>query len=103
MNLPVQNYHLSGVDEAGLDLAGFAPAGVPSAQRAVTVIGQRFAFHNEPPKVEAQRERIAGEVSGAAEAQMPARFLQIVLTTCGTGLLLLIFTRPIKKLMVGVE
>ncbi len=46
---------------------------------------------------------IAGEVSGAAEAQMPARFLQIVLTTCGTGLLLLIFTRPIKKLMAGVE
>jgi POT family proton-dependent oligopeptide transporter len=46
---------------------------------------------------------IAGEVSGGAEAQMPARFLQIVLTTCGTGLLLLIFTRPIKKLMVGVE
>ena len=46
---------------------------------------------------------IAGEVSGAAEAQMPARFLQIVLTTCGTGLLLWIFARPIKKLAGGVE
>ncbi len=46
---------------------------------------------------------IAGEVSGAAEVQMPARFLQIVLTTCGTGLLLWIFARPIKKLAGGVE
>jgi proton-dependent oligopeptide transporter, POT family len=46
---------------------------------------------------------VAGGVSGGAEAQMPTRFMQIVLTTCGTGLLLLLFTRPIKKLMAGVE
>jgi POT family proton-dependent oligopeptide transporter len=46
---------------------------------------------------------VAGEVSGGAEAQMPARFLQIVFTTCGTGFLLLILARPIRKLMSGVD
>ncbi len=46
---------------------------------------------------------IAGEVTGESVAQMPAQFLQIVLTTCGVGALLLIFARPIKKLMSGVE
>jgi hypothetical protein len=34
---------------------------------------------------------------------MPGQFLQIVLTTCGTGALLLLCARPIKKLMAGVE
>jgi hypothetical protein len=34
---------------------------------------------------------------------MPAQFLQIVFTTCGVGLLLLLFAKPIKKLMAGVE
>jgi proton-dependent oligopeptide transporter, POT family len=46
---------------------------------------------------------IAGEVSGDASGQMPARFFQIVLTTCGTGLLLVIFMKPIKRLMAGVN
>ena len=46
---------------------------------------------------------IAGGVSGDAADQMPARFLQIVLTTCGTGVALLVFAKPIKKLMSGVQ
>jgi len=46
---------------------------------------------------------VAGEVSGESAAQMPARFLQIVLTTCGTGGALLLFAKPIKKLMSGVQ
>jgi POT family proton-dependent oligopeptide transporter len=46
---------------------------------------------------------IAGEVSGDAVGQMPARFFQIVLTACGTGALLLLLAKPIKKLMAGVE
>jgi POT family proton-dependent oligopeptide transporter len=46
---------------------------------------------------------IAGEVTGESAAQMPAQFLQIVLTTCGAGALLLLFAKPIKKLMAGVE
>jgi len=42
---------------------------------------------------------IAGSFSVDALHQMPQRYLQIVLTTAGTGLLLLIFARPIRKLM----
>jgi POT family proton-dependent oligopeptide transporter len=45
----------------------------------------------------------AGEVSGDNAAAMPARFLQVVLTAGGTGLLLLFFTKPVRKLMAGVE
>ena len=46
---------------------------------------------------------IAGAVGGESADQMPARFLQVVLTACGTGGLLLLFVKPIKKLMSGVE
>jgi POT family proton-dependent oligopeptide transporter len=45
----------------------------------------------------------AGEMSAAGPDQMTGRYLQIVLTTVGTGVLLLVFTRPIKRLMAGVE
>jgi proton-dependent oligopeptide transporter, POT family len=45
----------------------------------------------------------AGEVTGELAAQMPTRFLQVVLVTCGIGGFLLLFTRPIKRLMAGVE
>ncbi len=47
---------------------------------------------------------VAGEVSGAnAVSQMPGRFFQIVLTTAGTGLALLICAKPIKKLMGDIK
>jgi POT family proton-dependent oligopeptide transporter len=50
---------------------------------------------------------IAGQIAGSFRAdavvEMPARYLQIVLTTGGTGLLLLLFTKPIKRLMEGVK
>jgi POT family proton-dependent oligopeptide transporter len=46
---------------------------------------------------------IAGEVSGDATGQMPGRFLQIVLTTCGTGLLLVLFAKPIRWLMGNIQ
>jgi proton-dependent oligopeptide transporter, POT family len=45
----------------------------------------------------------AGEVTGELAAQMPTRFLQVVLVTCGAGGFLLLFTRPIKRLMAGAE
>ncbi|HTH48574.1 MAG TPA: MFS transporter, partial [Candidatus Limnocylindria bacterium] len=45
----------------------------------------------------------AGEVSGDNAAAMPARFLQVVLTAGGTGLLLLLFIKPVRRLMSGVE
>ena len=45
----------------------------------------------------------AGEVSGNNAAAMPARFLQVVLTAGGTGLLLLLFLKPVRRLMSGVE
>jgi proton-dependent oligopeptide transporter, POT family len=45
----------------------------------------------------------AGEVTGELAGQMPARFLQVVLITCGAGGFLLLFTRPIKRLMAGVD
>src|SRR6185295_1391696 len=45
----------------------------------------------------------AGEVSGDNAAAMPARFLQVVLTAGGTGLLLLLFIKPVRNLMTGVK
>ena len=45
----------------------------------------------------------AGKFSANGVTQMPARYLQIVLMMAGTGLVLLIFARPIRKLMAGVE
>ncbi len=45
----------------------------------------------------------AGEVSGDNTAAMPARFLQAVMTAGGTGLLLLIFVKPIRRLTAGVD
>ena len=45
----------------------------------------------------------AGEVSGDKTAAMPERFMQVVMTAGGVGLLLLLFTKPIRKLMTGVK
>lgn len=42
---------------------------------------------------------IAGSFSADAVQQMPRLYLQIVLTTAGTGLMLLVLVRPVKKLM----
>lgn len=47
--------------------------------------------------------RIAGEAVAGSAAQMPAMFMKIVMTTAGTGLVLLIFSRPIKRLMGNIE
>ncbi|MEX2494984.1 MAG: peptide MFS transporter [Woeseia sp.] len=50
---------------------------------------------------------IAGQIAGDFDPNdlqaFPSQYWQIVLTTGGTGLILLIFTRPIKKLMGGIE
>jgi POT family proton-dependent oligopeptide transporter len=46
---------------------------------------------------------LAGELSGDSVTQMPDLYLQIVLTTAGTGLLLLVCTPALKKLMGGVR
>ena len=46
---------------------------------------------------------IAGSFSADAVGEMPGRYLQIVLTAGGTGLLLLVFSKPIKRLMAGVN
>ena len=45
----------------------------------------------------------AGEVSGVNESEMPSRFFQVVMTAGGTGLLLLVFSKPIQKLCGGVK
>jgi POT family proton-dependent oligopeptide transporter len=45
----------------------------------------------------------AGEVSGANEEMMPTRFFQVVMTAGGTGLFLLVFSKPIQKLCGGVK
>lgn len=42
---------------------------------------------------------LAGELTGEAVDQMPALYQQIVLTSAGAGLIMLVFTRPIKRLM----
>jgi POT family proton-dependent oligopeptide transporter len=46
---------------------------------------------------------IAGEFKADAIDEMPALYAQIVLTTAGSGLLLALFTRPVRTLMGGVR
>jgi POT family proton-dependent oligopeptide transporter len=47
--------------------------------------------------------RIAGDFDPNDLQAFPARYWQIVLTTGGTGLIILLFTRPIRKLAGGVD
>ena len=47
--------------------------------------------------------RLAGRFDPKLLNEMPGLFWQIVLTTVGTGLILLVFTKPIKKLMGDVK
>jgi POT family proton-dependent oligopeptide transporter len=46
---------------------------------------------------------LAGEFSADAIDTMPALYTQIVLTTAGSGLLLALFVRPIRRLMGDVK
>ena len=46
---------------------------------------------------------LAGQFDAQAVGSMSGRFLQIVASTMGTGLLLLLFVKPIKALMRGVK
>jgi POT family proton-dependent oligopeptide transporter len=46
---------------------------------------------------------LAGEFKADAVDQMPGLYLQVVLSTVGAGLLLLVFARPIHKLTHGVK
>jgi proton-dependent oligopeptide transporter, POT family len=46
---------------------------------------------------------IAGEFNAEAVHQMSGLYLQIVVTTVGTGILLLVFVKPIKGLMAGMK
>lgn len=46
---------------------------------------------------------IAGEFNAEAVHEMPGLYLQIVLTTAGTGVLLLLLVKPIKRLMAGAK
>ncbi|MHB8522418.1 MAG: peptide MFS transporter [Limisphaerales bacterium] len=46
---------------------------------------------------------VAGEFRSDAVDQMPAQFLQIVLMPVAAGVLLIVFARPIKKWMAGIE
>jgi POT family proton-dependent oligopeptide transporter len=45
----------------------------------------------------------AGRFDPEALGDMPGLYLQIVLMTGGTGLLLLLFRRPIRRLMGGIH
>jgi POT family proton-dependent oligopeptide transporter len=46
---------------------------------------------------------IAGELTGQDLAAIPAVYTQIVLITVGAGVLLILFARPLKRLMGGVH
>ncbi|MEM7613169.1 MAG: MFS transporter, partial [Pseudomonadota bacterium] len=46
---------------------------------------------------------IAGEFDAENVGAMPDQYMQIVLTTGGAGLLLMLFTKPVRKLMGGVH
>jgi len=46
---------------------------------------------------------VAGEFDADNVSAMPAQYMQIVLTTGGAGIIFLIFTKPLKKLMGGID
>jgi POT family proton-dependent oligopeptide transporter len=46
---------------------------------------------------------MAGRFNPESLNEMPSLFLQIVLIAIGAGLLLLLFTKPVQKLMKGVK
>ncbi len=46
---------------------------------------------------------IAGEFDADNVSAMPAQYMQIVLTTGGAGIICVIFSRPLKKLMGGID
>jgi POT family proton-dependent oligopeptide transporter len=46
---------------------------------------------------------LAGEVSGDAAAQMPHIFMQVVYLAGATGVVLLVLSRPLSRLMKGVQ
>jgi len=46
---------------------------------------------------------LAGEFHADAVNEMPGRYLQIVMTSAGAGLLLLIFAKPVQKLAGGIK
>ena len=50
---------------------------------------------------------IAGQIAGEFDAEnlgaFPDQFMQIVLTAGGAGIIMLLLTKPLKKLMSGVE
>jgi POT family proton-dependent oligopeptide transporter len=46
---------------------------------------------------------LAGEVTGDAAAQMPQVFMQVVYLAAATGVLLLLLSRPLNRLMKGVQ
>ena len=50
---------------------------------------------------------IAGQIAGEFDATnveaMPDQYMQIVMTAGGAGIIMLLLTKPIKKLMSGVE
>jgi POT family proton-dependent oligopeptide transporter len=50
---------------------------------------------------------IAGQIAGDFDPNdllaYPAQYWQIVLTTAGAGVILLLFTKPLKKLMGGID
>lgn len=46
---------------------------------------------------------LASSVTGDAAAAMPSRFMQVVLTAGGTGLVLLLFIKPVRRLTQGVD
>jgi POT family proton-dependent oligopeptide transporter len=50
---------------------------------------------------------IAGQIAGEFDAQnvaaFPSQYMSIVMTSCGVGLIMLVLSKPIKKLMRGVD
>ena len=62
MSLPIQNYRLSEVAEAGMGMGGFATSTARTFAPAVLAIGECFAFHSQPLEEEAQRDGVSWHV-----------------------------------------
>jgi hypothetical protein len=62
MSLPIQNFRMSEVAEAGMDMGGFAASTERTFTPAVQAIGECFAFNNQPLDEEARREGVSWHV-----------------------------------------
>ena len=66
-------------------------------------IGQTRTRREHVEQAWAELQRVAGELAGENVEQMPELYLQIVMTSVGSGIVLLLCTPLLRKLMGDVH